>query len=66
MLFVIITHIDKMVIIGKKKADFTIIFRDNETNKCKSFVFSGEIKTNKELMDLVQELLIKYFEKKKV
>ena len=52
-----------MVIIGKTKADFTIIVRDNKTNKCKSFVFSGDLKTNKELSELMQELLTKHFKK---
>ena len=49
------------MIIGKQKYKFTILIRNNETNKHKSTVFTNDIKTEQELLDLIKKLLEKHY-----
>ena len=50
--------------IGKQKqarAEFTILIRNNKTNKHKCMVFENDIKTEQELLNLIKKLLIKHY-----
>ena len=50
--------------IGKQKqarARFTILVRNNKTNKHKSLVFENDINTEKDLLNLIKKLLINYY-----
>ncbi len=49
------------MIIGKQKYKFTILVRNNETKKHKSTVFTNDIKTEQELLDLIKKLLEKHY-----
>ena len=50
--------------IGKmkiEKSPFTILVRNNKTQKHKSFVFGGNIETESELLELLKQLLLKHY-----
>lgn len=51
--------------LGKEKiAKFTILVRNNFTKKHKSTVFDAEIDKEEELLNLIKDLLIKYYKRK--
>jgi len=54
--------------IGKQKqeAKFTILIRNNKTKKYKCAIFENDIKTEKELLNLIKKLLIEHYNKKEV
>jgi hypothetical protein len=50
--------------IGKgESAKFTILVRNNTTNKHRSMVFDGEVENEEELLNLIKSLLVNFYEK---
>ena len=46
---------------NKEHTRYTILIRDNKTNKYKCCVFDNDLKTKEELLKHIQELIIKHY-----